>query len=69
MHSWDERDPKNSLELACLTAAAVNRLSLNTVRIVVGGTMTVDVKAFRRKSLPSISSSRRARRDVEERHA
>ena len=40
-----KESPKNSLELACLTAAAVNRLSLNTVRIVVGGTMTVDVNS------------------------
>jgi hypothetical protein len=40
-----KENPKNSLELACLTAAAVNRLSLNTIRIIVGGTMTVDVNS------------------------
>lgn len=32
------------VEGACLTADIVNRLSLNTVRVLVGGTMTVDVK-------------------------
>ncbi len=42
-------DPSNpaaapgSLELACQTAELVNRLSLNVVRVTVGGTMTVDV--------------------------
>jgi hypothetical protein len=36
-------NPEYSLKLACLTAAAVNRLSLNTIRVIVGGTMTVDV--------------------------
>jgi len=44
-------DPKNvsappqpsTLEDACQTANLLNRLSLNTVRVVVGGTMTVDV--------------------------
>ena len=34
---------ENNLEMACLTAAVINRLSLNTVRVIVGGTMTVDV--------------------------
>jgi hypothetical protein len=34
---------KNNLQIACLTAALINRLSLNTVRVIVGGTMTVDV--------------------------
>jgi hypothetical protein len=33
----------NGLEDACITADVVNRLSLNTVRILVGGTTTVDV--------------------------
>lgn len=32
-----------NLEQACQTADIINKLSLNTVRIVVGGTMTVDV--------------------------
>ena len=36
---------KPSLEQACLTAAAVNRLSLNAIRVLVGGTMTVDVNS------------------------
>lgn len=33
----------DNLQVACLTAALINRLSLNTVRVIVGGTMTVDV--------------------------
>lgn len=40
-----KENPKYSLELACLTAAAVNRLSLNTIRVIVGGTMTIDVNS------------------------
>jgi len=40
------------LELACLTVAVVNRLSLNTIRLIVGGTMTVDVNSVP----PQISS-------------
>jgi hypothetical protein len=32
-----------TLEQACQTAELVNRLSLNVVRLIVGGTMTVDV--------------------------
>jgi hypothetical protein len=40
-----KENPMKSLELACLTAAAVNRLSLNTIRIIVGGSMTVDVNS------------------------
>lgn len=36
---------ESRLELACLTAEVVNRLSLNTVRLIVGGTMTVDVNS------------------------
>jgi hypothetical protein len=37
--------PNAPLEVACLTAAAVNRLSLNTIRVIVGGTMTADVNS------------------------
>lgn len=40
-----KESPKYSLELACLAAAAVNRLSLNTIRVIVGGTMTIDVNS------------------------
>jgi hypothetical protein len=36
---------ESRLELACLTAEVVNRLSLNTVRLIIGGTMTVDVNS------------------------
>jgi hypothetical protein len=35
--------PKDSLEEACQTAELVDRLSLNVVRVRVGGSMTVDV--------------------------
>jgi hypothetical protein len=41
-----------SLELACQTAEILNRLSLNTVRVIVSGTMTVDVN----KVPPQITS-------------
>ena len=37
--------PDAPLEVACLTAVAVNRLSLNTIRVIVGGTMTIDVNS------------------------
>ncbi|MFZ0797087.1 MAG: hypothetical protein WAM98_04805 [Terriglobales bacterium] len=45
----EKLDPKNppaaaqSVELACQTADLVNRLSLNVVHVIVGGTMNVDV--------------------------
>jgi len=47
--SCEKFDPENppgapgSLELACQTAELVNRLSLNVVRVIVGGTMNIDV--------------------------
>jgi hypothetical protein len=35
----------NPAGVACLTAAVINRISLNTVRVIVGGTMAVDVNS------------------------
>jgi len=43
---FDPNNPRalaGSVELACQTADLVNRLSLNVVRVIVGGTMNVDV--------------------------
>ena len=43
---FDRQSPPGaagSIELACQTADLVNRLSLNVVRVTVGGTMNVDV--------------------------